>query len=341
MKRCESLLPFTFAAMAMAFLILDAKTALYGAQEGIQLCLQTVIPSLFPFLVLSVLLTSAGMGIGIPGLNFLGKLCRIPAGAESLLLIGLLGGYPVGAQSIFHAYRTGSLKITDACRMLGFCNNAGPAFIFGMTVNLFHSPAACFALWGTHILSALLVGMLLPGENDGECTLSAGSRVTVPQALERAVRTMALICGWVVIFRVLTAILERWLLWLLPGEVSVLLTGLLELSNGCCALISIESQALRFILCAVMLSFGGLCVAMQTVSAVGELGTGLYFPGKLLQTVISFLLACLVQLALFDDGILNAAVIGAVSVCLVILGISVLYLRKMQNYSRNSAAAGV
>ena len=43
---------------AMLALILDSKTALLGAQSGLDLCVRTVIPSLFPFFVISILLTA-------------------------------------------------------------------------------------------------------------------------------------------------------------------------------------------------------------------------------------------------------------------------------------------
>ena len=39
------------AALGMIVLILDAKTALSGAREGIDLCMRTVIPALFPFFI--------------------------------------------------------------------------------------------------------------------------------------------------------------------------------------------------------------------------------------------------------------------------------------------------
>ena len=47
----------------MLALILDGRTAIDGARQGIELCLRTVIPSLFPFFVLSILLTSSLLGM--------------------------------------------------------------------------------------------------------------------------------------------------------------------------------------------------------------------------------------------------------------------------------------
>lgn len=299
MKRCAPRLTGFFAFFGMAVLILDAKTALSGAQEGVALCLRTVIPSLFPFFVLSAMLTGSLLGRRIPLLGCLGRLCGVPEGGESLLLTGLLGGYPVGAQAVAQAYRQGALTRADGARLLGFCSNAGPSFIFGMLMPLFTTPRAAWALWGVHILSALTVGTLLPGKRRSTVVLTAGSPPTLPRALEQAARAMAGVCAWVVVFRVLLAVLNRWCFWLLPTPARLLLTGALELTNGCCALSDASGDALRFLLAAVMLGFGGLCVGMQTASVTGELGLGLYSPGKVMQAVISLLLAGAVQYALF------------------------------------------
>ena len=44
------------AACAMLVMILDTRTAVISARDGVLLCLNTVIPSLFPFIVLSTAL---------------------------------------------------------------------------------------------------------------------------------------------------------------------------------------------------------------------------------------------------------------------------------------------
>lgn len=295
MKSRNRMLTGILSSIAMLLVILDTKTALGGAAEGITLCLYTVIPSLFPFFVLSALINSALIGSRITVLRPLGRLCGIPAGSESLLVLGLIGGYPVGAQSIYQAYHNGQLSKSDARRMLGFCNNAGPAFIFGMAASLFTSRWTPWLIWLLHIGSALIVGLLLPGKSVGSCEGVPASPVSVAEALDRGCKVMLSVCGWVVIFRVILAFCQRWFLWLLPRVAQVGFIGLLELSNGCYNLRFISSESVRFVMCVSFLSFGGLCVAMQTVSVAKELGTGMYFPGKLLQGVITFALAVITQ----------------------------------------------
>ena len=163
-------------------------------------------------------------------------------------------------------YRAGQLSKADAERMLAFCNNAGPAFLFGMAAALFPRKSAAFLLWLIHLLSAVFTAMLIPHGKSRAVTLSQGKSMTLAEAMGGGIRVMASVCGWVVLFRVLIAFLNRWVLWLLPLPVQVGITGLLELTNGCCALASVSGDALRFVMCSGMLAAGGLCVTMQTVS---------------------------------------------------------------------------
>lgn len=311
------------ASLGMLMLILDSKTAITGAAEGVQLCIRTVIPSLLPFFVLSILLTSALAGSTISLLRPLGRLCGIPLGAESLLAIGLLGGYPVGAQSVFHAYKEGFLCKQEARRLLGFCNNAGPAFLFGIAGKLFHSQRCVWALWGIHIVSALIVGATLPGKSKRNITVATANPLTLPAALSRSVKIMADVCGWIVLFRVILAIFNRWFLWLLPDMLCAAVHGALELVNGFHFLYTVPFEGARFVLGSAFLAFGGLCVAMQTVSVTKELGTGWYFPGKILQNIISIILALLMQTFLFPRGeqMTDATTVGIIIAVLIIMAV--------------------
>lgn len=282
-------------SIAMLVLILDSSTALSGAKSGIEICLQSVIPSLFPFFVLSILLTSSLTGRSLPILRPLAIFSGIPQGSESIFLTGLLGGYPVGAQAVSTAHRMGALTDSEATRMIVFCNNPGPAFIFGMTIFLLPSPGYAWLLWLIQILSALFTALILPGRSNRRITLPPSNPPTIPQALTASLKIMASVCGWVVMFRVLLAFLLRWLFWLLPEWLQALFTGLLELANGCFTLMNVENIGLRFLLCAGMLSFGGLCVLQQTLSVSGQVNMRLYLPGKILQSAIAVILALLCQ----------------------------------------------
>lgn len=290
------------SALGILLLIMDSKTALCGASDAIELCLHSVIPSIFPFLVLTGLLTSAINGSQSRFLAPLGRVLGIPKGSEGIFITGILGGYPTGAQAVYQAWQHGQLSKTDARRMLGFCSNAGPSFLFGILISAFPDIRMLWLLWGVQILSAILSAVMLPGGREhGSVSLPRNS-ITFSQSLKRSVVSMGYICGWIILFRTILAFCDRWILWLLPESARVTVYGLVELANGCCNLKEISSVGLRFVTAGGLLSFGGICVAMQTVTITGKLGMGQYFPGKALQGLISITLCTFIQTLFFSPG---------------------------------------
>lgn len=337
MKQRKQLWTGIFAGIGMLIMILDAKTAVSGAAEGVQLCIRCVIPSLFPFLILSNLINNALLGRRSFILSPIRKFSAIPEGGESLLLLGLLGGYPVGAQAIASAYKSGRLSKQTAERMLGFCNNAGPAFIFGLVGTLFSSVSIPWIIWILHILSALAVGAILPNKRIDTCSIDTEKPMRLTKALEKSIGIMANICGWVIIFRIIIAVCSRWFLWAFPQTLQPFVVGILELTNGITALQLIPGAGTRFVLSTCLLSIGGLCVSMQTRAITEDLNISLYFPGKILQGIISFFMAAIVQVLLFDHSeILQISSIIYILLLAVLL-LSIWYLRRKKSSDKPAA----
>ena len=273
------------AFLGMLILILDSKTALTGASGAIELCFKTVIPSLFPFFVLSILLTNSLSGSSTKLLRPIAKAFRIPSGASILPVCSILGGYPVGAQSIGRLYQEKVLSKQDAEILLAYCNNAGPAFIFGMVACLFPQRWVPWALWIIHILSAYFVSRWFQCGDNAEKALLV-KEMTISDAVSASVKTMSQVCGWIILFRIIITFLSRWILWIFPTPLQILIAGFMELTNGCVELMAIEDIKIRFVICSAMLAFGGICVAMQTGSVTPGLKLTHYFLGKTLQTLI-------------------------------------------------------
>lgn len=326
MKQNKRILSASVAAAVMLLLILDTKTAAEGAAEGIDLCVKVIIPSLFPFFIVTTYLNASLLGLHIPGLHMLGRKLKVPAGSESLLFLGLIGGYPVGAQLIADTYRQGRLDRKTGHILLGYCSNAGPAFIFGITSILFSSPWIPFFLWGIHLISAVLTGLLLPKPEHASLSWENTADISLVQALRKSISICASVCGWVIIFKIVMAYLARWLFRFCGETTSILICGILELSNGCLRLAEVPSESQRFILCAAFLAFGGLCVILQTLSVTDALSLGFYIPGKIMQTCLSLLTAVPLAYVLFpiNDIPVQSAVILILLSSLAVICLAVL-----------------
>ena len=282
------------AAAGLLVLIFDSRLALESAREGVELCIKTVVPSLFPFFVLSMLLTNSLRGCVSTPVRTIAKFLGIPNTGASVLIPSVLGGYPVGAKCVGDLYKSYLIRKEEAERMLAFCSNAGPSFLFGMISGFFPERKMVWTLWFIHLLSAFLTAAAIPYGKTYEMKMQPEKNGTEKSVILSAATAMLLVCCWVILFRILIAFLNDWFLWILPEWVQVLLMGTLELTNGCCELLRISDVRFRFILCASMLSFGGICVVFQTAAVTKGLSLGSYLKGKILQTLFSLLLSCAV-----------------------------------------------
>ena len=124
------LFPVFFGAALLFFPDVSAA----AAREGVTLCLQTVLPSLFPFFVLSSLLVQSDvprlLSRAMAGVMY--PLFGVSGAGASALILGLLGGYPVGARTVAELYGRGEIAREEAEQLLAFCNNSGPGFFLGV-----------------------------------------------------------------------------------------------------------------------------------------------------------------------------------------------------------------
>ena len=324
----KRILPLVSTFLGILIIILDGRTALLGAQVGIELCLKTIVPALFPFFVLSILLTNMLADVHIPLLSGLCRLLRIPQGCESILIAGFVGGYPAGAQSVSQLYNNNDLSKQTAERLLAFCNNAGPSFLFGIIGQQFAQRQMVWLLWLIHICGAVFAAAIVPLPYHRASCTPKQHPFSIQKAVQEAIRVTVSVCGWIVLFRILITFLEQWFLWLFPIPVRVALSGLLELSNGCICLSQISDVKLRFLICSMLLGAGGLCVTMQTSSVVQGFSLKFYLLGKIIQVGFSLVSAL-------------ALVYGIWLPLAFVLGGLAIYIAKKQNLSSIRSFIGV
>ena len=302
---------------AMLALIVYPQQAMAAARDGLVLCYNVIIPSLFPFFVLSSLVVELGLAAYLGRLleGVMLPLFRVNGACASAFALGFVGGYPVGARTAISLYEKGLCTKTEAERLLAFCNKSGPAFILGVVgAGIFSSSRVGLMLYLAHALASVCVGVLFRFYRAGE---AGGGRpvrshpiqtACVPVALTQSVKSSFLstlnICAFVVFFTVVIRLLD--LSGLLPGLADLLgrplaflgfdqlwarrlLTGLIELSSGVWTLSGAPGLAGRVSMAAFMLGWAGLSVHCQVLSFIGGSGLNLrtYLMGKLLHGGIS------------------------------------------------------
>ena len=282
-------------------LILWPEAASGGVIEALRLCGTAVIPALFPYMVLCKLIVALGVlpKVASPRADrLLRRLYGVGGEALTPLLLSFIGGYPVGVAAVCEQYRAGRISKAGAQRAICFCNNSGPAFFFGVIGGqLFHDSRVGLLLYLIHVLSGLIAGILTaaPAGPIVSPKPTTQEKSTFGAAFLDAVsdscNALLKICGLVLTFRVLLRLLEASSLFrLLPTGSDTLLAGLLELT---CGILSLQPGRAAFLLSALFMGWGGLCVHMQAASLYRplELAPQGYYVTKLLHGLLSLLLA--------------------------------------------------
>ena len=280
----------------LIWFLADAARVRQAASEALILCGRTVIPALFPFMAVSGLLVSLGFGEWLsPHLSgLMTPLFRLPGCASSALLLGLVGGYPIGARTAAELYVAGQLTRDEAERLLAFCNNSNPVFLISVLgAGVFGDVRRGIWLWLIHVLSALLTGLLFRSGGIGQrrCVTRKipFQAVSLPSAVVtavgRALSGMLSVCAFVVLFYVLASPLRE-----LGGWLGALLVGTVELFSLTPLL---PPTSAGFLLAAFCTGWGGLSVLCQTAAVLDgtDLSLRTALLGKLLQGAFSALLA--------------------------------------------------
>lgn len=109
------------------------EESLEAAREGITLCLDVLIPSLFPFFVLSSLLIETGVAgfCARPLSRWMYPLFGVGGAGAAALVLGLIGGYPAGARTIAQLVERGECSREEARRLSRFCQQLRPSLFPG------------------------------------------------------------------------------------------------------------------------------------------------------------------------------------------------------------------
>lgn len=287
------------AAMLLTLALSDR--AAEAVRQGLELCARSVIPSLFPFLVLTGLFTSVCGDLGGNRLGFLmARLYHCSPQGIGAFFLGILGGYPMGARVIDRLYADGKISRQEGENLLCLCNNAGPAFILSLVgAGKFGSLFLGVILYLIHVAAALLAGMVMVRRNIMvfDAVPSGTKQHSFPQAFVQAVTSaggaMVNICAYVI-----SAVTFLQLFVRLTGLSHPLLLGAVELTNGITLL---GGQKKDFILASALLGWGGLSVHGQAAAVMPQLHPpmGRYLLSKLLHSVLSALLSCVAAQFIF------------------------------------------
>ncbi|MBR0414430.1 MAG: hypothetical protein IJI67_05130 [Clostridia bacterium] len=266
---------FTFPLLlaAGAAIVFCSAAVKSGVQEGLRLCGETLIPSLFLFLCLCNTAAPYLPFARLPFAAAFESVFRLPAAAGAVLAFACIGGYPAGEILCATALENTWLPPEQARQLSLFCCAGGPAFcILAVGEGLCGSRSIGIILYGCNILSQLCIGLGLGFLHRKEpvCKVDLLYKKPPPfsaalcSGMEASMRAMLSICGYVIVFCVLGALLRA---FALPAAAQQAISAVLEVTTGCAAL------QRNIPLLAAIINFGGLSVFFQLRQYLLKIGT--------------------------------------------------------------------
>lgn len=254
--------------LSIAGLFMFSEECKEGALKGIQMCLGILVPSLFPFFILSSFLAESQiLHILSPVFNPIGSflfkirgICLVP------VILALCGGYPVGAKSVAALYKKGEISQGEAERLSYVCCSAGPGFLVTFIgVSLLMSKDAGIILLSSQIISMAVImfaSRFFSFKNDhSKHESKLKEKLSFSEALvnsvSSAVRSTAGMCGFVILFSVVCNVLTVG--FSADNTFGIIIVSLLEITTG----VSAVSGELTLEVISALTGFGGFCVHMQ------------------------------------------------------------------------------
>lgn len=306
-------------------IIQQPSLAMNSAKEGLYSWFNILLPSLFPFLVLSDLVISLGI------IDFFGKLLgslmkpifNVPGQGAFPFLMTLVSGYPVGAKLTSSLRTKKIITKTEADRLISFTSTSGPLFIIGaVAVGMLGNNDIGLLMLLPHYLGALTVGLLfrfyrankyLPNHYH-KSPLSRSSKTfnsqpsinglgnIISKSVQDSMNSIILIGGFIIIYSViidfllilkpvnqLNLLFSHWLN--IPVEVlEGFISGLIELTTGCKKISSSDIILIHKILIInFLIAWGGLSIQSQALGFISntDINPRIFICSKFLHGIIS------------------------------------------------------
>lgn len=304
------------ALLLLLGMLVFPKLSVSFALSSLNLWFTKMIPTLFPFMVLSGILIR--MNLVRPLCAPLRPVSRLLFGVEEngafCILIGFLCGFPMGAKVVSDLYKRKELSLKEAEYLLSFCNNIGPIYFCGyvlVTLQTDHKLPFLFGMYGI----PLLYGILRAHQKDR--TPYAVCRDSLSEKKEEASRFMdaldssilagieniTKLGGYMIFFNLFNMLprilMQKGVFSCFSYEGRIRLTYFFscffEISNG----VNLVGNKEPFLVL-TMLSFGGICCMAQTYSLIKDTSLSIIKYG--LNKLLFLLLTGIYYLLLFRFG---------------------------------------
>lgn len=275
-----------FLVVTIVLIILNPTKYLSSVSNGLNLFIISVFPSLFPFFVISSLLTNLGFfdKISKKTEKLTAKIFNVPSQAGYIFIMSILCGYPVGAKLISDYYSKNLIDEYDAKKILPLASSSGPIFIVGTVgAGLFNEPTIGLIILISHIISIIITALIFRGKKRNFLKKHAIYAKKVDNILNNSINSaifsILTVGAYITIFYLFIDVLfDSSILLFISKTISKIFnidlnisssiaSGLVEMTRGIKDLSILDcNNIIKIVISSFLISFGGLSIILQSMA---------------------------------------------------------------------------
>lgn len=278
------------------------KTNYLCIKNTISVFLESVMPSLFPFILFTNILILSDTA------SLITKFSKKYGYILYAGFIGFLCGYPMGAKATYALYSQGNLSKKQTRFLMSFANNCNPIFIMS-TIGLcvLNNITLGLLLLISHYVSAIIICTFnffyndiihenVKNSNSFSKDIDKKLHKSIFEIIDTSIKstfiTLGNILGFILIFNLLFSAIEKILLnFNVSSNIIYIISPLFEVTNGTRLLYLNTDYNFNILIAAIsfMLSFSGLSIIFQIYSCIYKSGIKIWhiIKYKFIQGVLS------------------------------------------------------
>ncbi len=321
-------------------IIIDPNKSIESAKQGLNIWFNILLPSLFPFILITDLMISFGLVDYFT--RYLEPIMRplfnVPGVGAFPLTMSILSGYPIGSRLTSKIRSEGLISKNEANRLIGFCSTSGPLFILGsVAIGMLGSPELGFLLLIPHYLGALTIGFLLGLSNRQKRdykynkdhimnrnillkTHEKSAGAILSKSVMDSMNSMLIVGGFVIIYSVVIKIILdssgfNFILIILSKITKIetialkaIVAGIIEITNGCALISELNIPLIKKILFInLIIGWGGFSIHSQAISFISDtdINTRFYLISKAFHGFLSFIYTYIMYLLFYKNKIIS------------------------------------
>lgn len=302
MKKYSNQIISILTFIILILVLLNKELVSTSILSSLYIWYNTLVPSMFPMIVLSDILITYNSTNIIPKLitNSISKLFNISKNATTIFFFSLISGFPTNAVIIKKAVDTNKISTNEGEHLLLFCNFANPLFIL-QTIGKFYLKNSTYAviILISNILSNIIIGTIFRKKNNPNTNYinypdkNQSLGIILKDAISKAINSLFLVAGTITMFIILTTLLSHILN--LNNILKLTIQSVLELTMGLSYLSNLNlDDTIKVVISTAILSFSGLSIHLQVYSILENIKYKNYLKGRILSTVLSSIIAFII-----------------------------------------------